>query len=72
MSASGIRALKASAPALQTASRIVVCPAAMALPCRRVRDQPPQATPGGGHPLRQTRRPIRGHHPDRSHQRLAM
>ncbi|MFD0378229.1 transposase [Streptomyces sp. NPDC127112] len=31
----------------------------------RVRDQPTQAQPRGRHPVRQTRRPLRSHRPDR-------
>ncbi|WP_407690783.1 transposase [Saccharothrix syringae] len=42
-----------------------------AAPCRRVRHQPAQAAPGGGHPLRQTRPPLPGHHRHRRHQHLA-
>ncbi len=38
----------------------------------RVRDQPAQAQPGGRHPVRQTRRPLRGHRPDRRDRRMAV
>ncbi|GAA2777744.1 hypothetical protein GCM10019017_23510 [Streptomyces showdoensis] len=41
-------------------------------PRGRVRDQPPQTPPGGGHKTRQTFRPLRGHRHDRRHQRVAL
>jgi transposase len=39
--------------------------------CRRVRHQPAQTAPWLRHPLRQARRPLRGHRPDQRHLPLA-
>jgi hypothetical protein len=41
-----------------------------AAPRRRVRNQPAQTAPRLRHPLRQARRPLRGHCPDHQHQHL--
>ncbi|MFG2802441.1 transposase [Streptomyces pseudovenezuelae] len=38
----------------------------------RARDQPPQASPGGGHEVRQAGRPLRGHGHHRRHQCVAV
>lgn len=38
----------------------------------RVRHQPTEAEPGSGHPVRQTRGPLRGHRPGRRDQRMAV
>lgn len=40
--------------------------------CGRVRYQSTQTQPGGRHPVRQTRRPLRSHHPRHGDQRVAL